>query len=137
MHFLFSLLVNAVLVLMAAYITPGIKIKSFGTALWISFLIAILDPTLGWLLTGILHLATLGVFWLLGIGFILRFIAYVIVIRIIEALVSGFKTGGFGDALAFAIVLAVLGTLVHHLMAPGGMVYPNELPVVVLGSYYW
>jgi len=132
MHFLKSLIINAVLVLLAAYITPGIKIRSFWTAIWISLLIAILDPTLGWILTGVLHIATLGVFWILGLGFILRFIAYVIVLRIIEALVSGFKTEGFGNTLAFAIVLAVLGVLVQHLMAPGGMIYPNELPQVML-----
>jgi len=132
MHFLISLFVNAVLVLMAAYITPGIKIRSFGAALWISFLLAILDPTIGWLLTGLLHIATLGLFWLLGIGFILRFVAFVIVIRIIEGLVGGFKTQGFGNALAFAIVLAVLGTIVHHLLAPGGVVYPNELPMAYM-----
>src|ERR1039458_5299312 len=108
MHFIISLLVNAVVVLLAAYITPGIYIKSFGTAIWISLLIAIFNPTIGWLLTGILHVATLGVFWLLGLSFILRFVAFVFVIRIIEALVSGFKTRGFGNAMAFAIVLAIL-----------------------------
>jgi putative membrane protein len=132
MHFLISLLVNAVLVLLAAYITPGIQIRSFGAALWISFLIAILDPTIGWILTGLLHIATLGLFWLLGLGFILRFIAFVIVIRIIEGLVGGFKTEGFGNALAFAIVLAVLGTIVHHVLTPGGMIYPNQLPMAFL-----
>jgi len=132
MHFLVTLLVNAVLVLLAAYITPGIQIKSFGTALWISFLIAILDPTLGWILTGLLHVATFGLFWLLGLGFILRFVAYIFVLRIIEALVSGFKTGGFWNVVAFAIVLAVLGMIVNHLFEPGGYVYPHDSPVVML-----
>jgi len=132
MHFLVTLLVNAVLVLLAAYITPGIQIKSFGTALWISILIAILDPTLGWILTGLLHVATFGLFWLFGLGFILRFVAYIFVLRIIEALVSGFKTRGFWNVIAFAIVLAVLGTIVHHLFEPGGYVYPHEMPVVML-----
>ena len=132
MHFLVSLLVNAVLVLLAAYITPGIKINSFGTALWISFLIAILDPTLGWILTGLLHIATLGIFWLLGMGFIIRFVAYIFVLRIIEALVRGFTSRGFWNVMAFAIVLAVLGTIVHQLFEPGGVVYPHDLPVVML-----
>ena len=132
MHFLITLLVNAVLVLLAAYITPGIQIKCFGTALWIAFLVAILDPTLGWILTGLLHVATFGLFWLFGLGFILRFIAYIFVLRIIEALVSGFRTRGFWNVMAFAIVLAVLGTIVHQLFEPGGYVYPNESPVVML-----
>ncbi len=132
MHFLVSILVNAVMVLLAAYITPGIKVNSFGTALWIAFLIAILNPTIGWILTGMLHVATLGVFWLLGMGFILRFIAFIFVLRIIEALTSGFNTQGFRNLMAFAIVLAVLGTIVHQVLSPGGMVYPNEMPIVML-----
>ena len=132
MHFIVSLLVNAVVVLLAAYITPGIKIKSFGTAVWISLLIAIFNPTIGWLLTGLLHVATLGIFWFFGLGFILRFLAFVIVIRIIEALVSGFQTRGFGNAMAFALVLAILGTIMHQLLAPGGYFYPHEMPVVML-----
>ncbi len=132
MHFLVSLLLNAVLVLLAAYITPGIKVSSFGTALWIAFLIAILNPTIGWILTGLLHIATLGVFWLLGMGFILRFIAFIFVLRIVEAFTSGFNTKGFSNLMAFAIVLAVLGTIVHSVLAPGGIVYPHDMPVVML-----
>jgi putative membrane protein len=133
-HFIVSLLINAVLVLLAAYITPGIQIKSFGTALWVAFLLAILNPILGFLFTGLFQVLTLGVFWLLGLSFILRFIAFVIVIRIVEGLSGGFKTEGFGNAMAFAIVLTVLGLLVHYLMLPGGMVYPHELPMAFLSE---
>ena len=132
MHFLVSLLLNAVLVLLAAYITPGIKVSSFGTALWISFLVAILNPTIGWILTGLLHVATLGIFWIMGMGFILRFIAFVFVLRIVEALTGGFNTRNFSNLMAFAIVLAILGTLVHHVLSPGGIVYPNEMPIVMV-----
>lgn len=136
MHFLISLLVNAVVVLLAAYITPGIYIRSFGTAIWISLLIAIFNPTIGWLLTGLFHVATLGIFWLLGLGFILRFIAFVIVIRLVESLVGGFKTAGFSNAMAFALVLAILGTIVHHVLAPGGYFYPHSMPEVMAALQY-
>jgi putative membrane protein len=126
MHFIVSLLVFAVLILLAAYITPGIQVRSFGTALWIAFLIAILNPTLGWIITFFFHVVTLGLFWVLGLGFILRFIAFVIIIRISESLSGGFRTKGFGNAMAFAIVLAVLGTIVAHVLVPGGPVYPQN-----------
>jgi len=134
MNFLINLLVYAVVVLMAAYITPGIKVKSFGTALWVAFLIAILNPTLGWILTGLLNVATLGLFWVLGLGFIIRFFAFVLIIRITEGLSGGFKTEGCGNAIAFAIVLAVLGTIVTQILAPGGPVFPNEIHVTVFNN---
>jgi putative membrane protein len=128
MHFIISLLVYAVIILLAAYITPGVQVKSFGTALWIAFLLAILNPTLGWMITFFFHVATFGLFWLMGLGFILRFFAFVIIIRISEGLSGGFRTQGCGNTIAFAIVLAVLGTLVYHLLAPGGPIYPNHVP---------
>jgi putative membrane protein len=125
MHFIISLLVYSVLILLAAYITPGIKIRSFGTALWIAVLIAILNPTLGWVITFFFHVATLGLFLIFGLSFILRFIAFVIIIRIAEGLSSGFRTNGFWNAMAFAIVLAILGTIVYQIMAPGGFFFPE------------
>jgi putative membrane protein len=114
MHFLLSLLINAVIVMIAAYIMPNVQVKSFGSALVVALLIGLLNPTIGWLLTFVLHLGTLGLFWLLGLGFIIRIIAFALVLKIIDRLTSGFHIKGFGAALILAILLAVLGTIVHH-----------------------
>ena len=116
MHFLISLLINAVIVMIAAYIMPKVEIKSFGSALVVALLIGILNPTIGWLIKGILHLSTLGLFWLLGLGFVIRMIAFAIVLKIIDGLTSGFHIRGFGAALLLAIILAVLGTITHNLI---------------------
>jgi putative membrane protein len=117
MGFLISLIINAVIVLAAAYILPKVEVRSFGSALLVAFLIGILNPTIGWILSGILHVATLGIPLLIGLGFIIRLIATAIVIKIVDAVLPGFKVHGFTTALILAAIIALLGTLVDRMLA--------------------
>src|SRR5687768_18021579 len=84
MDFIISLLINAVVVLIAAYIMPKVEIRSFGSALVVALLIGILNPTVGWILRGLGHVLTLGIPLLLGLGFIIRLIVTAIVIKIVD-----------------------------------------------------
>lgn len=117
MSFLISLIINAVIVLAAAYIMPKVEVKSFGAALLVAFLIGILNPTIGWILSGLFHVATLGIPLLLGLGFIIRWIASAVVIKIVDAVMPGFRVQGFSTALILAAVIALLGTLVDRMFA--------------------
>jgi putative membrane protein len=86
-------------------------VKSFKTALWVAFLIGILNATVGLILRFPLNLVTL--FFL---EFIVRLIVTAIVIKLVDKLVSNFKVHGFWPALVLAIALAISGTLVDRAM---------------------
>lgn len=112
---LIELLVNAVVLLLAAYILPKVEIRSFLTALWVAILIGIIGFLVGWLLRGILHVGTLGIPALLGLSFLIRLVANAIVIKIVDAMVGGFKVHGFTNALILAAIVALAGALLTRL----------------------
>ncbi|RYD81678.1 MAG: hypothetical protein EOP53_05765 [Sphingobacteriales bacterium] len=118
MNFIISLVINAVVVLIAAYILPKVEVRNFGAAIVVALLLGILNPTIGWILKAVLNVATLGIPALLGLGFIIRLIATAIVLKIVDALVPGFKIHGFTNAIILAVIIALIGTLVDRLLAP-------------------
>src|SRR5262245_54675723 len=116
MHFVIQLVINALVLLIAAYILPRVEIKNFMTALWVALLVGIVGALIGWLVRFGLHVATLGLLYLFGLSFIIRLVAMAVVIKIVDSMVSGFKVHGFGQAILLAIVIAIVGALVDHLM---------------------
>jgi putative membrane protein len=118
MHFIISLVVNAIIVLIAAYILPKVEIRNFGAAIVVALLIGILNPTIGWILRGALNIATLGIPALLGLGFIIRLVVTAIVLKIVDALVPGFKIHGFTNAIILAVIIALVSTLVDRFLMP-------------------
>lgn len=109
MNFIIELLIDAGVVMLMAYILPQVRIKSFGTALWVAFLIAVLNATVGALLRLPLNLVT---FFLLS--FLVRLVVTAIIIKIVDKLVGNFEVRGFWPALVIAIALAVAGTLLYR-----------------------
>src|SRR5687768_11277376 len=95
MDFIISLLVNAVVVIIAAYILPGVTVRNFTSALIVALLLAIANATLG----ALLNFVTFG---------ILNFIVSVLMIMLVDKLVSGFEIKNFWWAVAFALVMAVV-----------------------------
>jgi putative membrane protein len=116
MHFIIQLVVNAVVLLIAAYILPKVEIKNFMNALLVAFLIGIVGGIIGWLIRGGLHVATLGLFYLFGLSFIIRLVANAIIIKIVDAMVPGFKVHGFGQAILLSLIISIIGALVDHLL---------------------
>lgn len=102
MNFIISLLVSAVSVMIAAYLTPGAVIDSFFTAIVVSlvlgFMNAVVKPIL-LLLTLPINILTLGLFTL---------VINLLVLFLVDALVSGFTLGGLLTTIVFAIVLSVV-----------------------------
>ena len=116
MHFIIQLLVNAVVLLIAAYMLPKVEIKNFMTAVVVALLIGIVGWLIGWLIRGGLQVATLGIFWIFGLSFIIRVVANAVIIKIVDAMVGGFKVHGFGQAILLAVIIALIGALVDHLI---------------------
>lgn len=113
---LIHILVDSVVLLVAAKVFPKVELKGFKTAIVIALLIGILSFFLSWLLTALLNIATLGIFYFLGLGFITRTCAYAIIIEIVDKLSKNFKTHGFMPSLWLAIILALAGAIVDWII---------------------
>lgn len=112
MHFIVNLLVSAGVLILLAYMLPSVKVKSFGTALWVAFLIGIFNATVGFLLRLPLNLVTLFL-----LEFLVRLIVTAIIIKLVDKLVGNFEVKGFWPAVIIAIALAIAGTLVDRSFA--------------------
>lgn len=106
LDFIINLLISAGVLLLMSYILPTVTVKSFGTAVWVAFLIGILNALVSLLLWLPLNLAT---FFLLG--FIVRLIITTIAIKLADKLVSNFEVKGWWPALLIAIALSAAATL--------------------------
>lgn len=115
-RWLIHLLADAVVLLAAANMMKKVELKGFKTALLVAFIIGILSFFLSWLLTAVLNIATLGLFYFLGLGFVTRIVAYAIIIEIADKLSSDFKTVGFLPSLWLAIILAITGGIVDAII---------------------
>jgi putative membrane protein len=113
---LVHLLVDASVLYIAAKAMPTVYIRNFRTAIIVALVIGILSFFIGWLITFVLNVLTLGIFFFLGLGIITRTIANAIVIEIADQLSSGFNTKGFLPSLWLAIIIAVVGSLVDLLL---------------------
>ncbi|SDS20238.1 phage holin family protein [Christiangramia echinicola] len=115
-QWLIHILIDAVVLLVAAKFLNTVHLKGFKTALIVALIIGVLSFLLSWLLTAILNIATLGIFYFLGLGFITRVIAYAIVIEIADKLTDDFKTDGFWPSLWLAILIAITGGIVDAIL---------------------
>src|SRR5690606_9671563 len=106
------LIVDAAVLYVAAKMMTSVYMKSFRTALWVALIIGALSFLIGWLITFVLDVMTLGIFYFLGLGIVTRTIANAVVIEIADQLSSGFNTKGFLPSLWLAIIIAVVGSLV-------------------------
>lgn len=104
--------IDAVVLLVAARMMSSVELKGFKSAIIVALIIGVLSFLLSWLLTAILNIATLGLFYFLGLGFITRVVAYAIIIELADKLSDDFKTDGFLPSLWLAIILAIVGGIV-------------------------
>lgn len=105
------LLIDASVVVLASNMMTTVHVRSFKTAFGVAILIALFSFFLGWFFTLILDIASLGLFYFLGLGIITRTIAYSIIIQIVSNLKSGFRTDGFWASFGLAILLALVGAV--------------------------
>ncbi len=116
MEWLVHILTEAAVLLVAAKYMQGVELKGFKTALIVALLIGVLSFLLSWLLSLILNIATLGLFYFLGLGFIIRIIVNALIIELADKLTKDFKTVGFTSSLWLALILAISGAIIDALL---------------------
>jgi putative membrane protein len=96
--------------IIVAHVVPGFHVRSFGAALVASLVLGFINATLGFLLKVLtlpLTIVTFGLF---------LFVINALILRMTSGLVSGFYVESFGPAFVGAIVLALVTTVLRHLV---------------------
>ena len=116
MGFLIRVLVNALAIIFAAAILPGIQVDSFVSALGAGLVLGLINafvrPVL-LILTLPITLLTLGLFLLILNAFCFWLVA---------SLVKGFHVASFGSALLGSIVVTVVSWILTALVSDSGKV---------------
>lgn len=116
LSWLIHIIIDSLVLLAAASVFPKVELRGYKTALLVALMIGILSFFLSWILTVILNIATLGIFYFLGLGFVTRVVAYAIIIEIADKFSKDFKTHGFSPSLWLAILLATVGGIVDAII---------------------
>ncbi len=104
-------LISALSLMIVAYLFPGIQLQGLGAALIAPIVIGLINATIGLILkivTFPLTILTLGIFWL---------VINALMLQLAAALVPGFYVAGFLSAFFGAIVLGIVSTILHSLVA--------------------
>ncbi len=102
LRLLIEWLLNALALVITAYVVPGFEVDGFGTALIAALVVGLLNVTLGWLLS----LLTFPLVWLLP-G-LMMLVIDAVVLYFAAKLVPGFRIRGFLAAFIGAIVLVLI-----------------------------
>lgn len=104
-----GLIVNALAIIISAYILPGVKVDGFVTALIVAVVLGVvnmfLKPIL-LILTLPLNILTLGLF---------TFVINALLVLLVSNIVPGFRVEGFLYALLFSLVLSVVSSFMYFL----------------------
>ncbi|HMQ64189.1 MAG TPA: phage holin family protein [Flavilitoribacter sp.] len=106
-RWLFKILLNGLAIMSAAYLMQGVKVTDLARALIASFVLALLNSTLGAVLDTLTYpvrFVTLGLFSL---------VVDAAVIMVASYFLKGFEVRNFGTAFWLAVLLAVFNTLLH------------------------
>jgi len=92
----------------------GVRLASFGDAVWAGALLAVLQWALSWGISVMIGIVTLGIgflFW-----FITRWVASALVIMLVSKLSSRLEVRGFLPALITTFIVSAAGAAVRWLM---------------------
>ena len=102
MNTILNILVSALAVAIAAYITPGASVDGYLTAIIVAVVLAIVNSTIGVflkVLTFPINVLTLG---------LVSVIINVLMVLLVTKIVPGFHLDGFWIALVFAVILSLV-----------------------------
>jgi putative membrane protein len=97
-------------VMIAAYVIPGVTVRSFFSALWVALFLGIVNLLLRpflLLITLPINIITLGLF---------TFVINGVIILLASSIVKGFQVSGFWIAVLFSIVLSIINYLMNLLI---------------------
>jgi len=117
MKLIFNWIISAVAILIAAYVLPGVHVNGVITAL----VLAIILGAINIFIRPILVVLTLPLtFFTFGL---FLFVLNALLIMLAAAIVPGFAVNNFWWALLFAIVLALITSVLHLLGREAGARY--------------
>lgn len=93
--------------MIAAYVIPGVTVRSFFSALWVALFLGIVNMLLKpflILITLPINILTLGLF---------TFVINGAIILLASSIVKGFQVSGFWIAVLFSIVLSIINYLMN------------------------
>jgi putative membrane protein len=105
MKIVLDILLMGIIMLLAAYLAPGVQVDGFGTAIIAAILIAVTNATIGFvlrILTFPITILTLGLF---------SFVITVLMILLVDNMLDGFHTAGFWSAALLAIFIAIMKSI--------------------------
>jgi putative membrane protein len=106
-----TVLLNALVIFAVAKLTPGVRIRNYGSAIGVAIVYAVLTWALKWLLITLtfpLILVTFG-------GFLLVINAFLLWLT--DKLIDGFEIKGFVPLAMTTLGVTLGGVVVHWLMA--------------------
>ncbi|QED38051.1 phage holin family protein [Antarcticibacterium arcticum] len=110
MRFIIRLLLTAVVVVLLAKFLPGVAVASYGTAIIVAIVLALLNL----IVKPILVLFTLPV-TIITFGLFLLVINAVIIL-LVDAFIPGFNVDGFWVALIFSLLLSIVQSLLFSIL---------------------
>jgi putative membrane protein len=126
-HLLLQWFILSLAFWVTARLVPGFYVRSLGDAIVVAAVFGIVNFFLGWLLYGLLGIATLGIGFLLSV--VTHWIVNAILLKITDGLTSRLEVRSFGTALIAALVMSLLGKAGLYVMnvamrhSPPGTVY--------------
>lgn len=107
MQLVISLLVNGLAVFISSYILPGVHVESFLTAIVVGVVLGVLNTFIKPILVILTLPITIVTF------FLFIFVINALLVLLASALIPGFKVDGFWWALAFSLVLSLVGSFLN------------------------
>jgi putative membrane protein len=110
MRLLLHWLLSALALMLVAHFVPGFYVRGFWAAMLAAVVIGFVNATLGTILKVLtlpLSVVTLGIFLL---------VINAAMLMVSAALVPGFEVRGFWPAFWAALLLAILGMVIHKLL---------------------
>jgi len=110
MNYILKILLSAVAVIILSKLIPGVTVDTYTTAIWVAFLIGILDT----ILKPVLVILTLPV-TILTLGLFL-FVINAGLILLANNWIDGFSVSGFWTALLFSVLLSFVESILYKVL---------------------
>jgi len=114
MSILISWLILSIAFWVTAQILPGFQIEGFKGAILAAALFGLLNALIGWLLSGVVILATLGLGWLLP--FVTRWLVTTILLKIVDVSTSKLTIKNLGTAFVAGLLIIAIGSIGEYLL---------------------
>jgi len=109
MGLLLSWLVMSAAFWLTSEILPGFRVKGFRGAVLVAAVFGIISWLIGWLLFGLIGVASLGIGFLLA--FLTRWLVNAILLKVTDSVSSNLSIRDFRTALLGALLLSLLSTI--------------------------